>query len=306
MSAIKVSAPGSIMLMGEHAVLFGHKALACAVDKRITVTLEPRKDQKCRIHSVLADYSAGLDQLKPEPRLSFVLAAINSLKTCLPNGFDLQIHTEFSHQVGLGSSAAVTAAVVAALLYHTGSQPSREQVFDQTLSVVHQVQGGRGSGTDIAASIWGGIISYQVQPRSIIPLPGRPPLALFYAGYKTPTPEVLRRVEIHTQAAPALYPPLYRLMGEVVEQAEVALNETDFSLLGHLMNYYQGLMDALGVNDRTLADMIYQLRADPQVLGAKISGSGLGDCVVALGTPELIIDHEKIPLTIGEGLSIHA
>ncbi|WP_144244201.1 hypothetical protein [Nitrincola sp. A-D6] len=43
-------------------------------------------------------------------------------------------------------------------------------------------------------------------------------------------------------------------------------------------------MDALGVNDATLAKMLAELRQDPAVLGAKISGSGLGDCVLTLGT----------------------
>jgi mevalonate kinase len=44
-------------------------------------------------------------------------------------------------------------------------------------------------------------------------------------------------------------------------------------------------MDALGVNDAKLSEMIYQLRADNRVQGAKISGSGLGDCVISLGLP---------------------
>ena len=75
-SEIKVSAPGSIMLMGEHAVLFGHRALACAVDKYMHVSLQPRDDRDVVIDSALANYHSSLDQLADDDRLSFVLAAI--------------------------------------------------------------------------------------------------------------------------------------------------------------------------------------------------------------------------------------
>ena len=106
-----MTAPGSLMLMGEHAVLFGQRALACAVGKRITVTLTPREDRAVKIDSELAQYSASLDELQAEPALSFVLTAIERQLARLPAGFELVIRSEFSHLIGLGSSAAVTAAV---------------------------------------------------------------------------------------------------------------------------------------------------------------------------------------------------
>ena len=49
------------------------------------------------------------------------------------------------------------------------------------------------------------------------------------------------------------------------------------------MNINQGLMDSLGVNNSRLAELVYELREDPNIQGSKISGSGLGDCVVGLG-----------------------
>jgi mevalonate kinase len=62
---------------------------------------------------------------------------------------------------------------------------------------------------------------------------------------------------------------------------------------------YQGLMDALGVNDLALSDIIYSLRKSEVILGAKISGSGLGDCVIALGTDDsLALPYEMIPVAV--------
>ncbi|WP_299194908.1 mevalonate kinase [uncultured Amphritea sp.] len=307
---IKVTAPGSLMLMGEHAVLFGQRALACAVDKRISVTLTPRQDRTVNIDSALAQYSGSLDGLKPEPALSFVLTAIERQVAKLPGGFDLLIRSEFSHTVGLGSSAAVTVAVVTALQAYSGNECGPQALFSESLAVVHQVQDGRGSGTDLVAAVYGGVVGYTVATADIAPqiraLQGIPTISLFYVGYKMKTPDVLQRVEGFAVQAPDLYAELYRLMGQTTEQAERAVDNSDWPQFGRLMNIYQGLMDALGVNNRDLAEIIYTLRSSPKVLGAKISGSGLGDCVLALGIPsDFQLSYEQIPITVStEGVTV--
>ncbi len=299
-SKIKVTAPGSIMLMGEHAVLFGHRALACAVDKYMSVELVPRSDREVVIHSALAEYRAPMDALTDDVRLSFVLAAVQRLQADLASGFDLTIESEFSHTVGLGSSAAVTAAVVAALLCFAEGEPAtKERVFDQALAVVHEVQDGRGSGTDLVASVFGGLIAYTVNPRQIEALPGIPPISLYYAGYKTRTPDVLKLVEARSASQPEIYTDLYQLMHKTSIAAEAAIKAQGWTELGKLMDIYQGLMEALGVCDQTIADMLWRLRSSDQVQGAKISGSGLGDCVLALGQDDAVdMPYEEIPVGV--------
>ncbi|WP_417579898.1 mevalonate kinase [Nitrincola sp.] len=284
-SAFKVSAPGSTMLMGEHAVLQGEVALVCAVDARIEVTLRPRPDRQVHIHSSLCQYQSELDQLTPQPALSFVLAAVSAYRTQLPSGFDLIIESGFSSTIGLGSSAAVTAAMVVALEHFAGVESTRLEQFRRGLAIIHAVQEGRGSGADLAASLSGGMVCFSLSPLKIetLPCPDGLTLSLFYCGYKMKTPEVLRYVEKRWQQQPQLLQQLYRMMGATSQAAINALKSADLVTLGRLMQVYQGLMDALGVNDATLAKMVADLRQDPAVLGTKISGSGLGDCVLTLG-----------------------
>nr|WP_067298585.1 GHMP kinase [Marinobacterium profundum] len=305
-TAIRVSAPGSIMVMGEHAVLFGHRAIACAVNRFMHLHLVRRNDREIHVRSALGTVSGTLDTLPRDENLSFVLATIGLFAERLPCGFELDIQSEFSHTVGLGSSAAVTAALVAALLACCNESTEPDYVFDHALAIIHRVQG-RGSGTDLAASVYGGLIGYTVSPRSVDRLPGLPPISLYYAGYKTRTPDVLALVA--QQAASgleSLHSGLYELMHRSTVAAEVAVRQQDWPQLGKLMNIYQGLMDALGVNDPTLAQMIYRLRANPAVLGAKISGSGLGDCVLALGEDStLAAEFERIEVAVsGQGLRL--
>ena len=298
---LKVRVPGSLMLMGEHAVLHDHLAIAMAAANYVEISLEPRVDQRIRIDSALAQYTSELGQLNEEPKLSFVLAAIRQQQPQLNSGFDLSIRSEFSHTVGLGSSAAVTAGVVALLAKYCGEELEPEALFERALAVVHQVQGGRGSGTDLVASIFGGLVAYRVEPREIRRLPGLPPVDLYYVGYKMKTPEVIARVEAFANRAPELYQQIYRLMGQTSEAAEAAINTADWSLLGQLMNSYAGLMDALGVCDSNLAQLQFKLRESAQVLGAKISGSGLGDSVIALGQAEPSeIGFVHIPVSVSQ------
>lgn len=297
-SKIKTRAPGSIMLMGEHAVLFGEPALACALDHWLEVELTPLSGDQVEIDSALAQYRSELNRLQQEPALNFVLAVIERYRPRLKRGFRLQIRSGFSHTVGLGSSAAVTAAVTAALAQFCDADTSPAALFHNALAAVHQAQNGRGSGTDLAASIYGGVIHYRVDPREVERLPGLPPLALLYSGYKMKTPDVLALVESRAAAHPVLYAGLYRLMGQACAEARQAIERADWSQLGQLMNLYQGLMDALGVNDATLSEMIWRLRAQAGIQGAKISGSGLGDCVLALGHLTETLPWESIPVSV--------
>ncbi|MFW1677888.1 mevalonate kinase [Pontibacter sp. JAM-7] len=305
MQTIKLSVPGSIMLLGEHAILFGEQAVACAVDKYIHITLTPRSDRLVQVDSALGQHQTCLEQLAPHASLSFVMAAIRQVQSELPAGFTLKIESEFSHTVGLGSSAAVTAGTVAALHAYAGLSLEPVELFDRALAAVHEVQQGRGSGTDLVASIYGGLVAYRFAPREIVPLAAAPQLGLYYAGYKTPTPEVLRAVEHQSAQCPVLYKQLYRLMGETSQQSIAAIQSAQWAVVGRTMNLYQGLLDALGVNDATLSDMIYRLRGFPEVLGVKISGSGLGDCVVTLGAAPELTGYEQIPIAVSrQGVSI--
>lgn len=305
-SVINTSAPGSVMLMGEHAVLFGHRALVLAVDKRMHITLTPRCDCQVIIHSALGSGQGTLEQLPDVPALDFVLQCIRSQQACLPGGFELQIRAEFSHTVGLGSSAAVCVALLHALRRYAGTADDPAALFAQALAVIHQVQG-RGSGADVAASVYGAVVGYSLQPDTIRQHPCQLPVSLYYAGYKTRTAVVLARVAQQSQHAPELYQQLYQLMHQVTVQAEQALLAQDLRGLGRLMNLYQGLLDALGVNDQTLADMVYRLRADSAVLGAKISGSGLGDCVIALGDSQGVdLPYPRIDIAVSaQGVCAH-
>ncbi len=281
-NAITFSAPGSLMLLGEHAVLHGKLAVVCAVNRRVRATLTPRADRKIEIHSALGNFQADLDNVGSSPEFRFVLAVIKKKLNKLPSGFDLKIESEFSHKIGFGSSAAVTVAVTAAFAQWTCGVVDSEFLFGSCRDTIREVQG-VGSGADVAASVFGGVTGYRADPLEIFPFAVSHPLTAVYSGSKMPTVEVIGLVEGRRQKQPALFDGIFSLMEETSREALAALETEDWPRLGAIMNFGQGLMDAIGVNNEKLARIIFSLRADPEILGAKISGSGLGDCAVGLG-----------------------
>lgn len=279
---LRVSAPGSLMLFGEHAVLHGRRALVAAVSSRIRVTLKPRPDEDIRIVSALGEFVTRRDRIGEFPPLRFVLGAIAGQAAALPSGLDLTVESGFSETIGFGSSAAVTVATAAALrAWRTGSFQAAD-VFRDAVRVVRQVQG-VGSGADVAASCYGGIVSYRAEPLEVERLGATHPLVAVYSGSKMPTADVIRIVESRRAAHPALFEKLYELVEANTNAAAGAIVRGDWAEAGTLMNFAHGLMDAMGVSNHPLSAIVHALRADPGILGAKISGSGLGDCAVGLG-----------------------
>ena len=296
MRKLITSAPGSLMLMGEHAILHGQPALVAAIDQRIRVTLTPLSTPDLQIESALGNYQAPLRQLPPSQPLRFVLACVAQVylptRNCYrkeqsdaaistQSGLHIHIESTIDPTVGFGSSAALTVALTGALAQWHNLTWTPEQHLQQARQIIQQVQG-RGSGADIAASLHGGVVHYQMQPLHAERLATQLTIAPTYCGYKTPTAEVIAHVDQLAAQNLKHYQALYQAMGNTTRQAIDALQQQDHHALAQAMTTYQQQLDELGVSDDMLDSIIAEQRQQPGVLAAKISGSGLGDCVIAL------------------------
>ncbi len=286
------------MLMGEHAVLRNHLALVGAVNKRMTVTLTPHDNRRIEIYSALGNFHTTIEELTLKPPFQFVLAALKRYQAEMTSGFRLDIHSEFSSKVGLGSSSAVVVATLACLqqwlIRASATRPYNgidlQQLFLDARATIQAVQG-RGSGADVAASVFGGVVAYRMDPLSIEKTENLFDIALLYTGYKTATPEVIRRVDARVSVDPEKYAALFKEMGSYSEDAYKAIKQKNWSLLGKLMRLHQYSQEQLGTSDETSQQLLGLLNQHPQVIGSKISGSGLGDCLVALVTPDFQWKH---------------
>lgn len=298
----QVKVPGSLMLFGEHAVLSGMQAIVCAINRYIYATLTPRLDKIIKINSAeFGEYIASVDNLAINKPYDYVLAAINQYAKKLKLGFDLHIKSDFPPNIGFGSSAAVTVAVLGILSLWLDKKPiNLKKLHKQAVKVIKIVHG-VGSGADIAASVFGGVVAYKIKPVKIEKLDIELPLTAIYSGFKTSTYKVIALVETKRAKFKDIFTKIFNLMDNCSINAIGAIKCNDLSRLGELMNINQGLQDAIGVNNDALSGLIFKLRAMSNIHGAKISGSGLGDCVVGLGGIEKEkFDQEKIDLEISQ------
>ncbi len=301
----KSSAPSTLALFGEHAVLHGNLALSTALNLRILADLQTKTSSDITIVSNLGTLSFPITDIPENAEFSFVLESIRRFIKVIPSGFTLKITSEFSSTMGLGSSAAVTVATIGCLyaLCHTSSDPHK--IFDHALKVIEKVQG-YGSGLDLAASVFGGICAYRKDPRYIEKLEPLLPITCIFSGSKMKTPEVIRKVQGLCKSHPELTQPIFSTINSVSEKARNAIIKEDLEELGQLMNIHHGLLDALGVNNKALSEIAFELRSDPNIYGSKISGSGLGDCVIGLGKIQKFpLDYEQIQVSMSEsGLKV--
>jgi len=319
--SVVVSAPANTMLMGEHAVLFGHSALVCALTMRIYVEAHVRTDGLIVIDSKLGHFSCALADLAmhlSQPcAFSFVLQALAITAPKL--GVSLVIVSDFEHTLGLGSSAAVTVATIGAMTLLTKGQFDPQDVMQQGIQVIRQVQGS-GSGADVSASALGGVVQFKAKPVSAqrVQLGEQawrhaPKLRLVYCGYKTPTPKVIAKVTLAAKKAPTFFQQCYDKMGACVDSSIAALHKGHWTKFACAMDQYQDLMRDIGVSDDAIERIIKlgrnQIKSqvngqankglnDEALFGAKISGSGLGDCVLLLGSQAIDWPHQQIGVQI--------
>lgn len=302
---VTASAPGSLMLFGEHAVLHGHRALCAAVNRRLRVTACARSDRRVTIQSALGEREMALDALDATPPFQFATACVAEARSGLAGGVDLRIESEFRDDLGLGSSAAVTVATLAALDALAGRTVQAEDLHRRGTSVIRAVQG-VGSGTDVAASVLGGIIAYRAEPVALRRIASSMPLTVVYSGAKEKTAAVIARVDRLQRAHPEAVEGVYTAMDRVAGEAEMAIAAGDWPRVGELMMMGHGLMEALGVCNARLQEILQALRGAPGIHGAKISGSGLGDCLIGVGDAGGVLPGERLDVAVsGEGVRMH-
>lgn len=171
--------------------------------------------------------------------------------------------------------------MIKALSELSGEKMSKKQIFDLSYKTVLDVQT-KGSGFDVAATVYGGTLYFVTGGKKIIPLSiNHLPIIIGYSGIKFDTVKLINQVTQKTKKYPALIDNIYSSIGKLVEQARIAMLKGDLVTLGKLMNINEGYLAALGVEGKKLADMIYASR-EAGAWGAKLSGAGMGDCMIAI------------------------
>lgn len=270
---IKVSAPGKLMLLGEHAVVYGQPCIVTAVDQRLVVEAEKTEDGKITIDA-------------PDVKnTSFVKEVIHQFVekwNIKHNGLKINTKSAFSGVYGFGSSAASTVATLKALTALFNVHVDNKALFDLAYTVTLKVQG-LGSGFDVASSIYGGTIYFLTGGKTIEPLNiHNLPLIIGYCGVKSSTVEMVKMVGEKRNKFPEKVERIFQGVAKLVEDAKSRMLEGDWERVGKLMDFNQEYLRDLGVSSEKLEALISAAKK-AGAFGAKLSGAGGGDCMIAIG-----------------------
>jgi mevalonate kinase len=278
------SAYGKVILVGEHAVVYGTPAIALGVGVAATASAELAPSPTLSI----AEQRWALDgpEAAAAPEVRAFRALVDTLDGGLGRVFELAAEVRL-HQpsgVGLGASAAIAVSLARAVSDALGV-PAAERPPRELLAAAQaweNVFHGRASGIDAAAAFYGGCLWFEPpSPAEVLPLRAPLGLAVAVAGPAVSTRLMVESVATLRRAEPRRVEHILRLIHALVLDARVALRLGRSSELGALMDRNHRLLGELGVSTPGLDAACDTARA-AGALGAKLTGGGGGGCVVAL------------------------
>ncbi|KAM6247188.1 mevalonate kinase [Porphyrio hochstetteri] len=341
-----LSAPGKVILHGEHAVVHGKVALAAALDLRTFLRLRPCAEGRVRIHlpgvgvlrswdppqlqALRTGFAAALDESKPpsveqlDTLREFAgitagasapesLATLAFLYMCLAvsakygdvPSMDILVWSELPTGAGLGSSAAYTVCVAAALLtaYGAISCPLKEgdstaRWTEEELALINhcafqgeRVIHGNPSGVDNAVGTWGGALRYQ--SGKITPFKRVPTLRILLTNTKVPrsTKVLVAGVKEKILKFPAIMNPVLDSIDAISQECQSVLEAMPanpspeyYPVLEELFDINQHHLNVIGVGHPSL-DRLCRVTAS-HGLHSKLTGAGGGGCGITLLRPD--------------------
>ena len=294
---VVASAPAKVILFGEHFVVYGEPAMVIAIDKRAYAKAENRNDKRIYIRSLNLNLSAYFegenlkiekgDPKEAKSKFEPVRLAVEKVleKHGEKVGLDIEINSTVPVAAGLGSSAAVVAAVTTAVSKLLNLNISKEEVFRITYEA-EKIVHGTPSGIDPAIATFGGALLFQMDT-GFKPLDVKMdiPLVIGDTGIERSTRVQVDKVRELREKYPQIMESLTWAARQIVMKALEALKEKDLETIGELMNINHALLYGIGVSDESLEWLINAARK-AGALGAKLTGAGGGGCMIALARNE--------------------
>ena len=290
MPVIFGKAPGKIILFGEHAVVYGQPAIAMPVSRvNATARVTPNISAAPGLVRMIAPdigLDAPLDHLAEDhPLASAVHATLAEVSPHHTPAFTIQINSTIPISAGMGSGAAVTAAIIRALSAFLG-RPLSEQRTSELAFEVEKLHHGTPSGIDNTVIAYQKPVYFQKgMPPEILQVSKPTHWVVADSGEKTPTKTTVAAVRDLYEDNPESIEEIFNRIGAISNEARPALVNGDLLILGRLMNENQTLLKSLQISSEEL-DGLCQTALDAGALGAKLSGGGRGGNMIALAAQE--------------------
>ena len=284
----RASAPGKIILFGEHAVVYGRPALAVPVTQ-VHADVEVSESSRAGIwiDAPNVDLHTELNTLPSDHPIASVLHNFLFLWRVSPfPNLEIRISSTIPVASGLGSGAAVTIALTRALASYFNHPITGEEVnaFAYEIEKLHH---GTPSGIDNT------VITYA---RPVYFIKGNPieafrvgkpfTIVIGDTGIRAPTKDSVGDVRKLWEADRSQWERVFDQVGEIAQSARELIESGHTEQLGALMDQNHALLQEMTVSSPELNKLIATAR-QAGALGAKMSGGGRGGNMIALAPPEL-------------------
>ena len=275
------SAPGKVILFGEHFVVYGVKAILCSINKRVTVTAEKTSERKISINSKI-----GKLEIEPDKPISEINSPLkpfyylaNKAVENKDTGIHIQIDSEIPLGAGLGSSSACCVAGAAAIFKLFGNI-SREEVLKLAIEAERTIFENT-SGADCTVCTYGGIMEYD-KNKGFKKIQYKPnfQLVIINSNIEHSTQSMVSKVKEFENKNTEEFSRLSDLESKLVEDVLKLVKENKIQEIGQKMNQNQKYLENIGISNKELTKMIRI--GQESSFGAKITGSGGGGCIFAL------------------------
>lgn len=265
-----------VILLGEHAVVYGHPAIAAALDCGVRVAVVPSEPGVgLRVSAWDIDVRSS-DDHPVGHALRKICAATPAL---VKPAYQIEADATVPAGAGLGSSAALCVAVTRGLLEERGKSWDDDAVADVANAGEHAFHD-TPSGIDAAIAARGGLLWYrrgvEAEPIEAEPLP----IVVGLSGEPRSTADMVAKVA-RARAEQEGAEEILAALGDAATRGRRALEAGDHAALGALFDEAQVGLARVGVSTERIDHMCAAARS-AGALGAKLTGAGGGGAVIAL------------------------
>jgi mevalonate kinase len=308
---VKATAPGKVILFGEHAVVYGRPAVAAPVSHiRARAVIERIDERGVWISAPDLGLQGWLSQAGPDDPLAAALRLVEAqLDGIELTGFSLTVQSDIPIAGGLGSGAAISVAVIRALVAYLGlGEQFDSERISKLAYEVERIHHGNPSGIDNTVIAYEQAVYFvrqEPQNRIEVFAPARP-LRLLIAdtGIRSATKDVVNDVRRQWKADQARFERIFDACGRIAESGRRAILAGDLITVGRLMVENHEWLVRMTVSAPRL-DRLAEAARQAGALGAKLSGAGRGGNVIAL-VNDSSEDQVREKLLAAGAVAVHA